>query len=63
MIALQLIFVMSMILWRKTYSSGSSIQKKGCTDLLFLEYRFERISFTLIQNLLRLAKKYIPSTR
>ena len=53
MIALKLIFVMSMIFWRQTYSSGSSAQQKDCTDLFFLEYRFERISFTMIPNLLR----------
>ena len=34
------------------------LEKKDCTDLFFLEYRFESISFTImtmIPNLLRLA--------
>ena len=37
-------------------TSESPVQKKDCTDLFFLEYRFERISFTIISNLLRLAQ-------
>ena len=46
-------FVFSMISWRYSYSSGSPAQQKDSTDLFFPEYRFERISFRMIPNLLR----------
>ena len=56
MIALQFVFVMSLISWRYTYSWGAPVQKKDCTDMFFLEYKFKRISCTMIPKLLRLAQ-------
>ena len=55
MIALRLIFVDCHI----HNFLGSAVQKKDCTDLLFLilSHRFKEISFKIIPNLQRLAQK------